>query len=252
MTPHQIKQVQTQKQAAEGAVTARLPETYQWLLVPEQTTPQSPVTWQATRLTGNDTLAVRVSKKLKSDERLMTSMGPTRLKMELDGVPLWRGNHVAVKQLVEDFARYLYLPRLAGPGVLTKAVSSGLELLTWQSDSFAYADGYDESRSRYRGIQGGKLVPVIADDAGLLVKPDVAQRQIEAESRPLHPAPSPGGETGTVTPPSTNGSSEDSSKGRDNGSPPFRPRRRKRADSTAQYNSILSGSDVTPDASPMR
>ena len=33
-------------------------------------------------------------------------------------MPLWRGDHVAVKQLVEDFARYLYLPRLAEPAVL--------------------------------------------------------------------------------------------------------------------------------------
>ncbi len=36
LDPHQVKQAETQKQAADGAVTARLPETYQWLLVPEQ------------------------------------------------------------------------------------------------------------------------------------------------------------------------------------------------------------------------
>jgi hypothetical protein len=55
---------------------------------------------------------VRASKKLRSDELYLTSFASTRLRMELDRVPLWRGNHVAVKQLVEDFARYLYLPRL--------------------------------------------------------------------------------------------------------------------------------------------
>ena len=36
LDPHQARQAETQKQAADGAVTARLPETYQWLLVPEQ------------------------------------------------------------------------------------------------------------------------------------------------------------------------------------------------------------------------
>jgi len=30
--------------------------------------------------------------------------------------------HVAVKQLLEDFARYIYLPRVAGPEVLLQAV----------------------------------------------------------------------------------------------------------------------------------
>jgi len=36
-----VTQAKTQKSAAEGAVTARLPETWQWLLVPVQSTPQS-------------------------------------------------------------------------------------------------------------------------------------------------------------------------------------------------------------------
>jgi hypothetical protein len=35
LDPHQVRQAETQKQAADGAVTARLPEAYQWLLVPE-------------------------------------------------------------------------------------------------------------------------------------------------------------------------------------------------------------------------
>ena len=40
LDPQQVKQAETQKTAADGAVTARLPETYQWLLVPVQATPQ--------------------------------------------------------------------------------------------------------------------------------------------------------------------------------------------------------------------
>ena len=77
-----------------------------------QKTPQAPVTWEALRLSGQDALAVRASKKLRSDELLLTSFASTLLRMEMDRVPLWRGDHVAIKQLVEDFARYLYLPRL--------------------------------------------------------------------------------------------------------------------------------------------
>lgn len=55
-----------QKQAAEGAVTARLPETYQWLLAPGQANPQVPVRWEAVRLSGSDALAVRASRKLRA------------------------------------------------------------------------------------------------------------------------------------------------------------------------------------------
>ena len=49
--------------------------------------------------------------------------------MELDRVPLWRGDHVAVKQLAEDFARYFYLPRLKDSNVLVGAVRDGTGLL---------------------------------------------------------------------------------------------------------------------------
>jgi len=183
LDPQQVKQAETQKAAADGAVTARLPETYQWLLAPVQTTPQAAIEWQALRLSGQDALAVRASKKLKSDELLITGFAPTRLRMELDRVPLWRGDHVAIKQLVEDFARYIYLPRLKGSSVLVGAIRDGLALLTWMQDAFAFADSFDESAGRYRGLRGGQIVTLADSDApGLLVKCDIARKQMNAES----------------------------------------------------------------------
>src|SRR5690606_31934673 len=143
LTPFQVKQAETQRKAADSAVTARLPETYQWVLVPDQKTPQSPVEWEAVRVSGSGALAERVSKKLKSDESFLANLGPTVLRKYLDGVPLWRGDHVAVRQLVEDFAQYLYLPRVAGPEVLVQSIRDGVSRLTWRSDTFAYAESYD-------------------------------------------------------------------------------------------------------------
>jgi predicted AAA+ superfamily ATPase len=182
LDPHQEQQGENQKQAADGAVTARLPETYQWLLVPEQANPQAQIIWLAIRLSAGDALATRASKRLRSDESLVTSLGSTILRKHLDDVPLWRGEHVAVKQLVEDFARYLYLPRLAGPEVLVEAIRDGLALLTWQTDTFAYAESYDDGAGRYRGLRGGQLVSLSAESSGLLVKPDLARRQMDAEA----------------------------------------------------------------------
>ncbi|MDD5301639.1 MAG: AAA+ family ATPase, partial [Elusimicrobia bacterium] len=184
LDPHQVRQAETQQKAADGAVTARLPETYQWVLVPEQKTPQSPLTWQAVRITGSDGLAARASKKLRSDELLLTSFGSTILRKNLDDVPLWRGEHVAVKQLVEDFARYLYLPRVAGSEVLLHAIHDGLVLRTWQTDTFAFADSLDEATGRYRGLRGGQTASLSPESSALLVKPDVARRQLDAEIPP--------------------------------------------------------------------
>ncbi|MBI3940688.1 MAG: AAA+ family ATPase, partial [Acidobacteria bacterium] len=202
LDPQQVKQAETQKAAADGAVTARLPETYQWLLVPVQNSPQAAITWQAIRLSGQDPLAARASKKLRSDEFLITGFAASRLRMELDRIPLWRGDHVAITQLVEDFARYLYLPRLKEPTVLLSAIGDGLGLLTWEQDSFAFADSYDEVAGRYRGLRGGRHVSLAdVDVPGLLVRPEVAQKQLGAET----PSASGGttGATGTQTPAGT-------------------------------------------------
>ena len=212
LDPQQVRQAEIQLRAADGAVSARLPEAYQWLLVPEQTSPQAPITWQVIRLTGHDPLAVRASKKLRSEELLLTGFAGSRLRMELDRIPLWRGDHVTVRQLVEDFARYIYLPRLRDPAVLTAAVQDGASLLTWESDGFAFADSYDEATGRYRGLRAGQLVQVHPDSPGLLVKPDTARRQMEADRAEqearvtgitvtVGPRPKPGGKEDRDNPP---------------------------------------------------
>jgi predicted AAA+ superfamily ATPase len=188
LSPHQVRQAETQKAAAEGAVMGQLPETYPWLLVPTQASPQSAIEWQATRLLGKEALAVRSSStKLLNDELFLTSFGASRLRMELDRVPLWRGDHVAIKQLVDDFGRYLYLPRLKDSSVLLGAIRDGFGLLTWEHDSFAYAESYDEAAKRYRGLRGGQNVSISDGDAGLVVRPEIAWRQLDAETTPTQP-----------------------------------------------------------------
>src|SRR5271157_1676710 len=196
LTPQQVKQAETQLAAADGTVTARIPEVYQWLLVPVQKSPQAgSIELQAIRLaSGHDALAVRVSKKLKNDELLLTGFAGTLLRMELDRVPLWRENHVAVKQLAEDFARFPSLPRLKYSAVLVVAIRDGVALLTWEEESFAFADSFDEATGRYRGLRGGQLVPLAdADSPGLLVKGDVARAQLDADRGKVQT----GGGTGT-------------------------------------------------------
>ena len=182
LPPHQVRQAESQRTAAEGAVAARIGETYQWLLVPVQTTPQANVEWQATRLAGQGPLAERASRRMRNDELLVTSFAGTRLRMELDRIPLWRGDHVSVRQLVDDFARYSYLPRPKEPLVLLEAIRNGLSLMTWEQDSFAYADGYDDSAQRYRGLQSGPRAALTDSDPGLLVRPEVARKQMDAEA----------------------------------------------------------------------
>ena len=154
LDPHQAKQAEVQRQAAADAVTARLPETYQWLLTPQQASPQFAIEWKAIRLAGGGALAERVSKKLRGDELMIVRLAGSMLRYHMDQIPLWREDHVSVRELAGYFASYIYLPRLAGPSVLSQAAEDGVASLTWEMDAFAVADGYDETAQRYRGLKG--------------------------------------------------------------------------------------------------
>src|ERR1039457_4982109 len=106
------------------------------------------------------------------------------LRFEIDQVPLWRGNHVGVKLLVDDFAKYLYLPRVKNAQVILDAIQDGVGRLTWSQDTFAYADYHDATADRYRGLEAGRRPTVQMTANSVVVKPDVAVAQIEKDSAP--------------------------------------------------------------------
>ena len=202
LSPHQVKQAETQKAAADSSVTARIPEAYQWLLMPKQLKPQAAVEWQAIKLAGQDALAVRASKKLRSDDLLVLNLAPSSLRLELDKIPLWRGDTVTIRQLVEDFGRYHYLPRLKNTTVLIEAIRDGINRPTWEADTFAYAESYDEVSTRYRGLRTAAMVTISPSDPALLVRSKIARRQLDAEIPPPPPIEPPvGPEPGPVVPP---------------------------------------------------
>ena len=182
LPPHQVRQAETRKQESDNAVKGRVGETYQWLLVPGQASPTDDVKWESIRLTAQGALAERASRRMRNDELLITSFAGTRLRMELDKIPLWRGNHVSIRQLIEDFCKYSYLPRLQAPAVLLEAVRGGISLMTWEQDTFAYAESYDEEAGRYRGLRAMQTFPIAEGDTGLLVKSEIARQQMDAEA----------------------------------------------------------------------
>ena len=142
--------------AAAGAVTARVPETYQWLLVPVQSKPQDAMGWHADKADGAGHLGR--CEPARGSRTRSTWLQPWVLR---DSGWRWTryrygaASHVTVRQVVEDFALYPYLPRLKDSSVvLLTAIADGVGLLNWQQDSFAFGESYDEEAQRYRGLRG--------------------------------------------------------------------------------------------------
>jgi uncharacterized protein len=171
-------------------IDLRIGQTWIHALCPTQAAPTDAVRWDEVKVGGNDALADRTGAKLRSEELLVRSLGVVRLKMELDRIPLWRGNHVPVRQLLEDWSRYVYLPRLKDAQVLVNAIRDGVALTTWEHDGFAYAEGYDDKAGRYQALRAGQqLLSLDPDGPGLIVKPEIARLQIDEEAAKPKPDP---------------------------------------------------------------
>lgn len=95
-----------------------------------------------------------------------------------------------MQQLIQDFASYPYLPRLRDSSVLTEVISRGIGNLAWRSDKFAYAVAYDVKAGRCRGLTASAAITVRTDDSGLVVHPEAAARQLDAEqAKKVDPGP---------------------------------------------------------------
>ena len=207
LTQFFVRQTAEKREAARQAIQQRLPETYIWLLTPEQQVGQGgqvdqggqgtaggahigPLTWSITKVNGTGELAERASAKMVRDETLITRYSGVLLRRELDRIPLWApdANHVGTRQLWEYFARYLYLPRLRDSQVLLEAIRDGVNSLAWQNDTFAYAQAWapdpenPSGPGRYQGLCAGHTdASIVLDSNSVVVKPHAAARQLAAD-----------------------------------------------------------------------
>ncbi len=173
----QSNQVKTRLTDSDERVDAQIREAWIHALVPDQPQAQDDIEWQALKAAGPDPLARRLSAKLISEEQLLTVYGGIRLKMSMDEYLWGDGNHVSIGKLAEYFPRYIYLPRLRDKNVLLQAIEGGVSLTTWDKDSFAVAEAFDEATGRYQGLRAGELPPQLSDSM-LVVRPQVAYEQI--------------------------------------------------------------------------
>ena len=110
----------------DGVIEARLPETYQWIIAPEQRDLTGKIEWQAIRLTGTGNLAPRAFARLERDGLIVSTLAGLFLRRELDRVLWVDHDHVSVRQVQEYFAQYLYLPRLTYRELIVEAVRDGV------------------------------------------------------------------------------------------------------------------------------
>lgn len=184
LTPNNLSQAETKARQFDAAIEQKIGEVYQWVLAPTQppagSDPDVIARWEEFKAQGADPLAVRAAKKLKTEQVLTDELGGNVLRHEIEQVPLWRGDHVSVSQLEDDFSRYLYLSRLLNVGILHAGIRDAVARVV---DGLYYADRHDEDTGAYEGLRSGVLLEASRPLTGLLVKPDAAAAYLEEQDR---------------------------------------------------------------------
>jgi hypothetical protein len=182
---HQATQARNRRSASDDAVGLRLADAYKHALVPRMDDPVGTVTFDEVTLDQQGTVAERVSRKLVAQDALRTQFPPVLLRMRLDDpdqlASRWAGGHVTVATLWDDFAKYIYLPRLRDQEVLLDTVQVGPASTAWQSEGFGVAVGYDEAAVRYLGLVGGSHPGTVSLSA-LVVRPAEALAQLQRDA----------------------------------------------------------------------
>ena len=190
LTQNQKNQAALRQTQADQTVTARLLQTFTWALVPAQPDPSVPFVVRETKVEGqSDALADRVSRRLGNDGDLSTRQAAATIRLAIGKVPqIWKDGHVSLGALWGLYSQYPYMPRLRDRKVLDEGIVD--MPMIWQTDAFGLATGYDEAAGRYIGLwtPDDKASAPAATDSLLLVRPDVASKQVEVESAPKQSA----------------------------------------------------------------
>jgi hypothetical protein len=155
---------------------------------PEGTEAGTPFVLDHLPLTSKDRAGVptAVYEKASGDGIAKEKLGGEAIWLHLK--PLWPEEkpHLAVNEIAEWFASYVYLPKLRDRTVLELSIRDALAKL---DPHFAYADRCDEGTGKYVGLLWQKAPADGTQLSGVLVRPDIALVQL----RPASPPPSPPG-----------------------------------------------------------
>ena len=172
LTAHQQKQAETKLKETDETVDSQIGLAFEYILTPSQTPGTSKIIWQESKGSGKGVLLERVANRLGSEEKMINAYSGVRVRMDLDRIPLWheRGD-ISVGDLWSAYTKFPYMPRLANYSVLATAIGNGTASTSWDTETFAYADVYDQTAGIWKGIKRNQQVIPIR--SGFLLRPDV-------------------------------------------------------------------------------
>ena len=145
-------------------------------------------------------IPVVVYDKAKADGIALEKLGTERLWLALK--PIWPDDrpHLAISEIADWFASYVYLPKMRDGVVLQAAIRDAVAKL---DPTFGYADGFDEAAGRYRNLIWAKNPPEIMPPTAVIVRAAEALDQLKRDAAGTGAPAGPGGVTSSAGEPAT-------------------------------------------------
>jgi hypothetical protein len=133
--------------------------------------------------------------KVKGDGIVKEKLGGESLSIHLK--ELWPQDrpHIAVTELADWFASYVYLPKLRDRLVLENAIREAVGKL---DPAFGYADRYDEANDAYPGLMWAKPPADMMPASAVIVRKEVVSERLRRQE-PVAGSPEPGQPSGGPT-----------------------------------------------------
>lgn len=192
---HNTRQAEQALDQSEKVLKQSVRDCYKWLMNPseEPVAGRFNLIWEvATVGYGAGTPISSIENKLKEEEWVISKWSPIHLSRVLKQWYFKEGaSEIVTKKIINDFASYLYLPRLANEDVLSDAIQQGV----MSEDFFGYARG--KEGSRYLGLLIGSTGSVTVDESSVLIDKDKAieQKKVDIQINSSQVAPTPNNPT---------------------------------------------------------
>lgn len=191
---HNAKQAKQTFDQSKKVVSQSVRDAYKWLLNPyeEFVGGRPSLKWEVTSVNASGSSYVAaIQSKLKEEEWVIYEWSPIHLSNVLKQWYFKDGQaEVVTRKLLNDFASYLYLPRLVSESVLKNTISQGIIA----EEFFGYAQG--RSGDRYSGLTIGAPSQVVIDETSLVVNREAAIKQRDLERQE---AAAKGAQAGSAT-----------------------------------------------------
>jgi Protein of unknown function (DUF499)/Swt1-like HEPN len=119
-----------------------------------------------------------VYEKARGDGVVMEKLGPDTFWLKLQ--PLWPEDrpHIAISEVADWFAAYVYLPKLRDRVVLDQPIRDALGKF---DAKFGYAENFDATSNTYSSLIYAKTAPDIFGPSALVVRTEVALERLRQE-----------------------------------------------------------------------